>query len=67
MSNVKEFKCYSRAIAYQLRLKGFKIIRVEPNYLHPQYDVYVFAHTPEIEIAFDRILKDRGERNGRLS
>lgn len=48
----KEFIIYTRRIAYQLRLQGFKIIRTEVNPNFPQYDTYVFENSPELQKAF---------------
>lgn len=42
---------YSRAVAYQLRLQGFKIIRVGVNPSCPQYDCYYFNNTPDFRQA----------------
>ena len=38
-------RIYSKAIALDLRKRGFKIIRTEPNEKYPQFDVYVFDNT----------------------
>lgn len=52
MTNItNEAIVYSRAIAYQLRLQGFKIIRVGVNPSCPQYDCYYFNNTPELRQA----------------
>lgn len=41
------YKIFSRAIAIELRKRGFKIIKTEPNYKKPEFDVYFFENTPE--------------------
>ena len=33
---------YSRRLAWYLRKQGFKIVKVEPNYSKPEFDVYFF-------------------------
>ena len=54
-----EKKVYTRRIAYELRLKGFKIIRLEPNPNRPEFNIYVFQSTPELESAFKEIVEGR--------
>ena len=48
---MKTKKIYTRKLAYYLRLKGFKIIRVEPNEVKPEYDAYIFEDTVELRQA----------------
>ena len=55
--NMTEKKVYTRRIAYELRLKGFKIIRLEPNPNRPEFNIYVFQSTPELESAFKEIVE----------
>lgn len=38
---------YSKAVAYELRLKGFKILTVGVNPEYPQYDCYYFEDSPK--------------------
>ena len=42
-------------MAIKLRKKGFKIIKTEPNYKRPEFDVYFFEDTPEFRKAFNEI------------
>lgn len=35
-------------MAYKLRTKGHKIIRVEPSYYRPELDCYVFEKTDSL-------------------
>ena len=52
MTNItNEAIVYSRAVAYQLRLQGFKIIRVGVNPSCPQNECYYFNNTPELQQA----------------
>lgn len=37
---------FSRNLAYQLRLAGFRIIKTEPNKNKPEWDCYFFKDTP---------------------
>lgn len=47
----KEFTIYTRWLAVALRKQGFKILRTEVNKFHPQYDVYVFEDSQELQEA----------------
>lgn len=49
-------RIHSRKLAFQLRLLGFKIVKIEPNMHHPELDVYYFEETPEFLKAFDEVL-----------
>lgn len=33
---------FTKRIAYELRCKGCNLLRVEPNWTKPQFDVYIF-------------------------
>lgn len=50
-------KIYSKKVALELRKRGFKIVGTEPNSNFPQFDVYLFESTPELENAFNGIMK----------
>ena len=39
---MKYKKIFTKPLAYALRKLGYRIIKVEPNYNFPQYDVYTF-------------------------
>lgn len=45
---IKYFKCFSSRLAARLTRAGFAIVRTEPNWRKPQYDVFVFEQTPEL-------------------
>lgn len=60
MAEIKEKKIYTRKLAYILRCAGFSILRTEPNPKKPQFDIYVFAATPEFEEYF---IKIAGKKN----
>lgn len=60
MTNYKNEKiCYSQQIAIELRKRGFKIKRTEVNHRYPQYDVYIFDESDELEQNFEQILAER--------
>lgn len=48
---------YTRRMAYELRKKGFKIIKVIPDENKPQFDNYVFINTPELQEAMSEYTK----------
>lgn len=50
------YKIFSRSIAIELRKKGFKIIKTEPNYKKPEFDVYFFEDTPEFREVLNKIV-----------
>ena len=52
-----EERGYTRRRACELRLKGFKMIRLEPNPNKPEFNIYVFQNTPELESAFKEIVE----------
>lgn len=62
----KEKIVYARWIAYQLRLRGFKLIRITPNPIKIGFDAFVFEDSPELEKAFGEIVKG-AKSNGDLS
>lgn len=57
---------YSKAVAYELRLLGFKILNVGVNPEYPQYDCYYFEDSPKFQEALNTIAQRRREakRNG---
>lgn len=54
-----EKKIYTKKLALELRRRGFSIIRTEPNYKKPQFDVYIFRDTPAFEKAMKEIQEQR--------
>lgn len=50
---------FSRRIAYELRKQGCKILRVEPNHLHPQFDCYIFEADEKFLKLFNQILNNK--------
>lgn len=47
----KVFECYSIGLSNFLTKKGFRIIGTRPNAKNPNWDVWLFEQTPEIERA----------------
>ncbi len=48
---------FSKRLAIELRTRGFKIIRTEPNRRKPQYDCYVFEYTEALQKELDKIFQ----------
>ncbi len=58
MSN-KTKRIYTKSVALELRKRGFKIIRTEPNENFPQFDVYIFEDNTYLKNALTEITKSR--------
>lgn len=54
---MKEFIVYARWIAYELRKRGFRIIKTTVNPIRPEYDCWIFEESPEMIAAFEEIVK----------
>ena len=52
-----EKQIFSRRMAYELRKRGFNILRVEPNPYKPEFHIYVFEETRELCEAMRKISK----------
>ena len=61
---MKEKAVFKRWIAVELRLLGYKIIRVEPNRLRPQYDVYIFEDDGHLGEIMNRLCQNRVRSKG---
>jgi hypothetical protein len=48
---MKVYKVFSAKMAHNLRKKGFWIIGTEPNMKAPQFDVFLFEDTEELQQA----------------
>lgn len=55
------YVCFSKLRAIKLREKGFEIIRTAVNRRFPQYDVYYFQNSPEIQKAVEELKKESEE------
>ena len=55
-SNVtNEKKIFNRRLALALRKKGFDIIKTEPNFYKPEFNVYIFEDSDELQSALTEI------------
>lgn len=52
---------FSKDIAYFLRCKGFKIIKVEPNPNKPQFDAYRFEDTERLKECLDEYMEEKNK------
>ena len=55
----KEFNVYTRWLAVALREQGYKILRTKVNKYHPQFDVYVFEDSQELQEAMLALTRAR--------
>ena len=55
----KEKTIYTKWVAYELRKKGFPIVRVDINPNKPQFDCYVFAETEEFLAALSVVTRKK--------
>jgi hypothetical protein len=53
MTNEK--KIFNRRLALELRKRGFEIIKTEPNFYKPEFDVYIFKDSVELDSALTEI------------
>ena len=60
----KEYRVYTRWLAYELRQSGFVILRTEINEYHPQFDVYVFEDTTALHQKIVELSVARKVRQG---
>lgn len=59
MTEIKTYKIYSRWLALALRKQGFKIIKTDVNEYHPQFDVWFFEDSEELQAAISALNKSR--------
>lgn len=58
MTNMTK-RIYTKSVALELRKRGFKIIRTEPNENKPEFDVYVFEYNTKFKNALTEITRSR--------
>lgn len=54
-------RIYTKSLALELRRRGFKIIRTEPNENYPQFDVYIFESNDDFKKALTEITRSRSD------
>ena len=55
----KEYLIYTKKLALELRRLGFKILRTDINKNYPQYDVYIFKDSEELQRAITQLNKNK--------
>lgn len=50
-----EKKIFNRKLALKLRKKGFSIVKTEPNFYKPEFDVYIFEDSDELQSALTEL------------
>lgn len=56
---LKEKTIFTRRMALYLRQNGFSIIRTEPNRQKPEFDVYIFNDTPQLQQAITEYTRSK--------
>lgn len=54
-----EKKIFNRRLALALRERGFNIIRTEPNFYKPEFDVYIFDDSANLQLALTEITQKK--------
>jgi hypothetical protein len=54
-NELNEKKIFNRRLALTLRKRGFEIIKTEPNFYKPEFDVYIFKDSVELQSALTEI------------
>ena len=50
-----EKKIFNRRLALELRKRGFEIVKTEPNFYKPEFNVYIFNDSVELQSALTEI------------
>ena len=58
-NTTNEKKIFNRRLALALRNKGFSIIKTEPNFYKPEFDVYIFENSVELQSALTEITQTK--------
>lgn len=56
------YPIFTRAIAFRLERKGFKIIKIQPNKKNPTISVYYFEDTIELHEALLEVVQRRNRQ-----
>lgn len=63
MTNVtnetNEKKIFNRKLAVELRKRGCEIIRTEPNFYKPEFDVYIFKNSEQLKSALTELTQGK--------
>ena len=53
------YPIFMRRIAFRLEMHGLKVIKIEPNKKHPQYNVYYFEDTKELHDVLFEVTRNK--------
>ena len=51
------YRIYTRWLAYDLRKMGFKIVDTDINEYHPEFTVWIFENSKELQSAIPNLTK----------
>lgn len=54
---MNEYVIYTKWVAYELRKKGFEILRTDINPNKPQFDCWIFEDSAELRSALSNVTK----------
>lgn len=49
------YRVYTRRLAARLRAEGFELLGIDKDYKHEGFDNFLFADTPELRAAIERL------------
>lgn len=58
-NETNEKKIFNRRLALELRKRGFNIIKTEPNFYKPEFDVYIFQDSGELQRALTELTQNK--------
>ena len=58
-NKTNEKKIFNRRLALELRKRGFDIIKTEPNFYKPEFDVYIFKNSDGLQSALTEITQNK--------
>lgn len=53
------YPIFMRRIAFRLEMRGFPVIKIEPNKKRPQYNVYYFEDTKELHDVLFEVTRNK--------
>lgn len=58
---MKLYPIFTRRIAFRLEMRGFKVIKIETNKKHPEYNVYYFEDTQQLHDSLFEVTRNKKE------
>ena len=56
---MKLYPIFTRRVAFRLEMRGFKVIKIEENKKHPDYNVYYFEDTQDFHNALFEVTRNK--------